>query len=124
MVGYLPYFFWWKATVTLSPKPTINEDCLPGLGWPKNDPPWKKPKEKVFGLQGSIIFQLGGIAQQGLYRLFLFISFFPFRLRVSRQMDFSNEVKDKIHFLKTLAVYLLRRMDDYLLEKFIDDSRR
>ena len=39
-------------------------------------------------------------------------------------MDFSDKVKDNIHFLNTLAVYLLRRMDDYLLDKFIDDSRR
>ena len=59
---------------------------------------------------------------QGLCRLFLFIGFFLFRLRVSRQMDFSHEVKDNIHFLKTLAVYLLRRMDNDFLYKLIDDS--
>ena len=52
-----------------------------------------------------------------------FIGFFLFRLRVSRQMDFSHkEVKDNIHFLKTLAVYLLRRMDNDFLYKLIDDS--
>lgn len=42
---------------------------------------------------------------QGLYRLFLFIGFFSFRLRVSRQMDFPHKVKDNIYFLKTLAVF-------------------
>lgn len=61
---------------------------------------------------------------QGLCRLFLFISFFLFCLRVSRQIDFPHEVKDNIHFLKTLAVYLLRRMDNDFFDKFINDSGR
>ena len=61
---------------------------------------------------------------QGLCRLFLFIVFFLFRLRVSRQMDFPHEVKDNIYFLKTLAVYLLRRMDNDFFNKFINDSGR
>lgn len=61
---------------------------------------------------------------QGLCRLFLFICFFLLRLRVSRQMDFSHKVKDNIYFLKTLAVYLLRRMDNDFLHKFINDSGR
>ena len=61
---------------------------------------------------------------QGLCRLFLFIGFFLLHLRVSRQMDFPHEVKDNIYFLKTLAVYLLRRMDNDFLYKLIDDSRR
>ena len=59
---------------------------------------------------------------QGLCRLFLFIGFFLFCLRLVRQMDFSHEVKDNIHFLKTLAVYLFRCMDNDFLHKFIDDS--
>lgn len=61
---------------------------------------------------------------QGLCRLFLFFGIFCFCLRFSRKMDFSNKVKDNIHFLKTLAVYLLRRMDNDFLYKFIDDCRR
>lgn len=61
---------------------------------------------------------------QGLYRLFLFIGFFSFRLRVSRQMDFPHKVKDNIYFLKMLTVYLLRRMDNDFFDKFINDSGR
>ena len=61
---------------------------------------------------------------QGLCRLFLFISFFLFCLWLVRQMDFYHEVKDNIHFLKTLAVYLLRCMDYNFLHKFIDNRRR
>lgn len=45
----------------------------------------KSNKKKGFGLQGSIIFRLGGIAPiQGLCRLFLFIGVFLFCLRVCR----------------------------------------
>ena len=45
----------------------------------------ERRKDKGFGLQGSIIFRLGGIAPiQGLCRLFLFIGVFLFCLRVCR----------------------------------------
>ena len=47
-----------------------------------------------------------------------------FCLRVSRQAEFSHKVKDNIHFLITLAVYLFWRMDDDFLDKLIDDNRR
>ena len=48
-------------------------------------PPGKAMEDKGFGLQGSIIFRLGGIAPiQGLCRLFLFIGVFLFCLRVCR----------------------------------------
>ena len=79
-------------------------------------------KRRVFGYK-EVYFSIRRYSPvQGLCRLFLFIGFFLFRLRVSRQMDFSHEVKDNIHFLKTLAVYLLRRMDNDFLYKLIDDS--
>lgn len=81
-------------------------------------------KSKGFRLQGSIFSIWRYSPVQGLCRLFLFIGFFLFRLRVSRQMDFPHEVKDNIYFLKTLAVYLLRRMDNDFFDKFIDNSRR
>lgn len=77
---------------------------------------------RVFGYK-EVYFSIRRYSPvQGLCRLFLFIGFFLFRLRVSRQMDFPHEVKDNIHFLKTLAVYLLRRMDNDFLYKLIDDS--
>ena len=82
------------------------------------------PTKRVFGYK-EVYFSIRRYSPvQGLCRLFLFISFFLFRLRVSRQMNFSHEVKDNIHFLKTLAVYLLRRMDNNFFDKFINDSGR
>ena len=81
-------------------------------------------KIRVFGYKEVYFLIWRYSPVQGLCRLFLFIVFFLFRLRVSRQMDFSHEVKDNIHFLKTLAVYLLRRMDNDFLYKLIDDSGR
>ena len=84
----------------------------------------KPLKLRVFGYK-EVYFSIRRYSPvQGLCRLFLFISFFLFRLRVSRQMNFSHEVKDNIHFLKTLAVYLLRRMDNNFFDKFINDSGR
>lgn len=82
----------------------------------------KTLKTRVFGYKEVYLSIRRYSPVQGLCRLFLFIGFFLFRLRVSRQMDFSHEVKDNIHFLKTLAVYLLRRMDNDFLYKLIDDS--
>lgn len=82
--------------------------------------PWKI---KGFGSQGSI-FRLGGIAPQGLCRLFLFTGFFLFCLRFSGKMDFSNKVKDNIYFLIPLTVYLFRCVDYDFLHELINDSRR
>ena len=79
---------------------------------------------KGFRLQGSIFSIWRYSPVQGLCRLFLFIGFFLFCLRVSRQINFSHKVKDNIYFLKTLAVYLLRRMDNDFFNKFINDSGR
>ena len=78
--------------------------------------------QRVFGYK-EVYFSIWRYSPvQGLCRLFLFIGFFSFCLRVSRQMDFPHEVKDNIYFLKTLAVYLLRRMDNDFFDKFINDS--
>lgn len=82
----------------------------------------KNQKTRVFGYKEVYFLIWRYSPVQGLCRLFLFIDFFLFCLRVSRQMDFPHEVKDNIHFLKTLAVYLLRRMDNDFLYKLIDDS--
>ena len=84
----------------------------------------KPENQRVFGYKEVYFLIWRYSPVQGLCRLFLFIVFFLFRLRLSRQMDFSHEVKDNIHFLKTLAVYLLRRMDNDFLHKLIDDSGR
>ena len=88
------------------------------------DKPEKPRISRVFGYKEVYFLIWRYSPVQGLCRLFLFIVFFLFRLRLSRQMDFSHEVKDNIHFLKTLAVYLLRRMDNDFLHKLIDDSGR
>ena len=96
--------------------------CAKGAVWQNFAP--KKALPKSFRLQGSIFSIWRYSPVQGLCRLFLFIGFFLLCLRVSRQMNFSHKVKDNIYFLKTLAVYLLRRMDNDFLHKFIDDSRR
>ncbi len=84
-------------------------------------------KDNIYFLKTLAVYLLRRMDNdfvQGLCRFFLFIVFFLFRLGVSRQMNFPHEVKDNIYFLKTLAVYLLRRMDNDFLHKFIDDSRR
>ena len=49
----------------------------------------------------------------------------PFHgLIVARQVDFSNEVPDQFDFLPAMAAGLVRRMDDDLLYKLIDDGGR
>ena len=47
----------------------------------------------------------------------------PFhRLIIVRQVDLSNEVPDQFNLLPAVAAGLIRRMDDNLLYKLIDDG--
>ena len=47
----------------------------------------------------------------------------PFHsLIVARQVDFSNEVPDQFNLLPAVAAGLIRRMDDDLLYKLIDNG--
>lgn len=47
----------------------------------------------------------------------------PFHgLIVARQVDFSDEVPDQLNLLPAVAAGLIRRMDDDLLYKLIDDG--
>ena len=47
----------------------------------------------------------------------------PFHsLIVAGQVDFSNEVPDQFDFLPAVAAGLVRRMDDELFHKLIDDG--
>jgi hypothetical protein len=49
----------------------------------------------------------------------------PFHsLIVTRQVNFSNEVPDQFDFLPAVAAGLVRRMDDDLFHKLIDDGGR
>ena len=49
----------------------------------------------------------------------------PFHgLIVARQVDFSDEVPDQFNLLPAVAAGLIRRMDDDLLYKLIDDGGR
>ena len=49
----------------------------------------------------------------------------PFhRLIIARQVDFPNEVPDQFDFLPAVAAGFVRRMDDNLLYKLIDDGGR
>ena len=49
----------------------------------------------------------------------------PFHgLSGTRQVDFSNEVPDQFNLLPAVAAGLIRRMDDDLLYKLIDDGGR
>ena len=49
----------------------------------------------------------------------------PFHgLIVARQVDFSDEVPDQFNLLPAVAAGLIRRMDDDLLYKLIDDGDR
>ena len=49
----------------------------------------------------------------------------PFHgLIVARQVDFPNEVPDQFNLLPAVAAGLIRRMDDDLLCKLIDDGGR
>ena len=43
-------------------------------------------------------------------------------LLVARQVDFSDEVPDQLNLLPAVAAGLIRRMDDDLLYKLIDDG--
>jgi len=43
-------------------------------------------------------------------------------LIVARQVDFSDEVPDQFDLLSAVAAGLVRRMDDDLLHKLIDDG--
>ena len=48
---------------------------------------------------------------------------FPFHgLIVARQVDFSDEVPDQFNLLPAVAAGFIRRMDDDLLYKLIDDG--
>ena len=45
-------------------------------------------------------------------------------LIVARQVDFSDKVPDQFHLLPAVTAGLIRRMDDNLLYKLIDDGGR
>ena len=50
---------------------------------------------------------------------------FPFHgLIVARQVDFSDEVPDQFNLLPAVSAGLIRRMDNDLLYKLIDDGGR
>ena len=57
---------------------------------------------------------------QGLCHLFLFIGILLPCLQVCRKKIPPHKDKHNIYFLKTLAICLLQRMSDSLLNKFID----
>ena len=63
----------------------------------------------------------GGMAEKSCRPAFSL----PFHgLIVARQVDFSDEVPDQFNLLPAVSAGLIRRMDDDLLYKLIDDIRR